>query len=120
MRFLLDVDLSPKLVWEFRRLGHECEHVAEALDKNAKDREIAEFANRTRVILVSKDSDFVEFSNGGLLQAQLIWLRCGNMTAKDTCSVVRRNLPGVLVALKNGRKIIEIHDQPPTPPHPLR
>ena len=60
MRFLLDVNLS-KLIWEFQRLGYVCDHVAMVLDRNAKDREIVEFANRTSMILVSKDSDSSNF-----------------------------------------------------------
>lgn len=120
MRFLLDVNLSVKLIWEFERLGHSCEHVSRAIDKNAKDRQIAEFANRNGAILVSKDADFVEFSDSGLLKAHLIGLRCGNMSAKDTCMLLRHSLPDVLVALKNGQKIVEIYDQPPTAQNPLR
>lgn len=108
MRFLLDVNLSPKLLWEFRRLGHTCEHVADVIDKNAKDRAIAEFANQNDAVLISKDADFVEFSRSDLLKTGLIWLRCGNMSANDTCMVVRARLPDVIVALTNGRKIVEI------------
>ena len=108
MGFLLDVNLSPKLIWEFQRLGHACDHVATALDRNAKDREIIEFANRTSMILVSKDADFIQFSSAGLLHMPLIWLRCGNMTAKDTCALLRRRLADALAAIDAGLLIVEI------------
>ena len=109
MRFLLDVNLSPKLLWEFRRLGYECEHVAVVIDKNAKDRLIAQYASGHGATLVSKDADFVQFSQNGLLSTGLIWLRCGNMGARDTCALVRRRLPDALLALRTGQKIVEFH-----------
>jgi predicted nuclease of predicted toxin-antitoxin system len=120
MHFLLDVNLSVKLAWEFQRLGYKCEHVSVAIDKNAKDRMIADWANRTGAILVSKDADFADYCNSGLLRSQLVWLRCGNMNGTDTRALVRRSLPTVLLALKNGRKIVEIDDRPPTPQNPFR
>ena len=118
MRFLLDVSLSPKLLWEFQRLGHECEHVAASIGKNARDRQIAEYANHHGAILVSKDADFAEFSRAGLLRLRLIWLRCGNMSAQDTCALVRGRLPDALAAFSSGLQIAEIHDRPPTPKNP--
>ena len=108
MRFLLDFNLSPKLIWEFQRLGYVCDHVAMVLDRNAKDREIVEFANRTSMILVSKDSDFIQFSRAGELHTPLIWLRCGNMSAKDTCALLRRRLADALASIDAGLPIVEI------------
>ena len=78
MNFLVDAQLPPALsVWLESR-GHKSEHVSGIGLGVASDREIAEYAERTGLILVSKDEDFVTLRLPD--RFAFLWLRCGNAT----------------------------------------
>jgi predicted nuclease of predicted toxin-antitoxin system len=78
MRFLLDVHMPPRLVREFTSLGHECLQVRSFLPLTSLDAIIAEKANQLEAVMVSKDADFVDLSDRGVLKVPLLWVRLGN------------------------------------------
>ena len=108
MNFLLDAHLPPKLAVELRAAGHTCDETAKILSPDARDVEIAAFANASGAVLFSKDSDFVELSQRGILRMPLVRIRLRNMTARATCEAVLPLLPQILASLAAGERIIEI------------
>ena len=108
MRFLLDAHLPPKLAVELRAAGHICDETAKVLSPDARDLEIAAFANASGAVLLSKDIDFVELLGRGVLQMPLVRIRLQNMTARGTCDAILPRLPQILASLEAGERIIEI------------
>ncbi|HEY0141106.1 MAG TPA: DUF5615 family PIN-like protein [Thermoanaerobaculia bacterium] len=60
MRFLLDADLSPRLVPLFANGGHDAMHVYDAAMGTAPDSAIAALAQQTRRCIVTGDFDFAD------------------------------------------------------------
>ncbi len=60
MRFLVDASMSPVVVRELRRAGHDAVHVGEVLHLDEPDADILEHAARDARVLVAADTDFGE------------------------------------------------------------
>ena len=58
MRFLIDAQLPPALVRLIRDTGHECEHVADILMRDADDSPIWNYAVEHDAAIITKDEDF--------------------------------------------------------------
>lgn len=77
MQLLVDAQLPPALCEWFRERGYDAGHVRDILGGQTPDREISAFAEQHRLILVTKDDDFL--LRYPPVQSRLIWLRCGNI-----------------------------------------
>ncbi|MEO8882603.1 MAG: DUF5615 family PIN-like protein [Devosia sp.] len=108
MKFLLDAHLPPRLAIELRAAGHSCDETAKVLSPDARDIEIAAFANASGAVLFSKDVDFVELLRRGILRTPLVRIRLPNMTARATCAAVLPQVPRILASLQAGERIVEI------------
>jgi predicted nuclease of predicted toxin-antitoxin system len=77
MRFLVDVQLSRKLIGWFEGKAQQAEHVVDALGSRAADHRIVAHARSVGAVIVSKDADFLT-----LLEPpgspKLLWVRVGN------------------------------------------
>lgn len=60
MRFLIDADLSPRLIALFDASGHDALHVFNVVAGATPDSEIATLAHRTRRCLITGDYDFAD------------------------------------------------------------
>lgn len=59
MKFICDVHIAYKLVSWLKQKGCECYHINEVFSNpKTTDKEIAEYADMNRLIVVTKDSDF--------------------------------------------------------------
>jgi hypothetical protein len=65
MRFLIDENLSRRLIRWFAAKQHVAEHVEDVLGQSTDDRAIVAYARSHSAIIVSKDYDFVEFPGWG-------------------------------------------------------
>jgi predicted nuclease of predicted toxin-antitoxin system len=108
MKFLLDANLAPVLARHLRAAGYDCVHVTEILSPAAKDTEIALEANRLQAVLITKDSDFLALRARGSLAVSLVWLRCGNMSNRQTSQMLLSAMPRIVTALAAGERVIEI------------
>ena len=62
MKWLLDAQLPKRLAKHLQNLGRDVVHTADLTEGNrTTDRTIAELANREDRIVISKDSDFVDW-----------------------------------------------------------
>lgn len=108
MRFLLDAQLPPRLAAKISGAGYEAIHVGDVLPLDADDLAVAGEANRLKAVLVSKDEDFVDLSGRGVLQAQFLWIRSGNMTTAKLWMILEPLLPDIERAFVAGEKIVEV------------
>jgi predicted nuclease of predicted toxin-antitoxin system len=76
--------------------------------RDAEDIEIFMVAKAQRVILMTKDSDFVELVERLGTPPQIIWLTCGNTTNSRLKEILILVLPKALEILSSGEKIVEI------------
>ena len=108
MRFLLDAQLSPRLVRQLERAGHEAFHVFEHLDPSADDIEVAGLANRLGACVITKDADFANLAARGLLQLPLVWLRTPNLPTDKTWARLDSALPDIVAAVARNPRIFEV------------
>ncbi len=100
MKFLLDAQLPPRLAILFRSFGHECSHARELpLGNRTPDSTINDLSLEDRLVVVTKDADFV---NSFLLHKspyKLLLISGGNMSNAELESLLASRLPGLVAAL---------------------
>ena len=108
MRFVIDAQLSRRLVRHLVEQGHDASHIFDLLSPSADDREIANLANKLDASVVTKDADFANFARRGYLQRTLIWVRIPNISDDILLQRVDKSLPAVLLAILENTPIAEI------------
>ncbi len=108
MRYLIDAMLPARLVGKLADAGYEARHVYSVLAPDASDLAVAEEANLSESILLSKDEDFLDLSMRGILRVPFVWLRVGNMTADRVWLTLEPRLPIIKQAIEQGELVIEI------------
>lgn len=76
--------------------------------RDAHDAEIFEAARQEGIVIVSKDSDFVELVSRYSMPPQLLWITCGNTTNRRLQEIFRHTFHDALVLLKSGQLVVEI------------
>lgn len=81
MKFWVDAQLPPMLAqWLTKEYGVEGVSLRDLAMRDATDIEIFQAAHRAQVVVISKDSDFVELVSRHGSPPQLLWVTCGNVT----------------------------------------
>jgi predicted nuclease of predicted toxin-antitoxin system len=108
MKFLVDAHLPRRLCASLARHGHDVLHTLDLPAKNAtKDQEIIRLSLDERRVVVSKDTDFF-FSHLLLGRPwKLLLVRTGNISTRDLCAIVERNLSEIEAALQ-AHTLVEI------------
>ena len=106
--YLIDAQLPPGLASKLKLTGRVAVHVTEILPSEASDLQVAEAAMKQNAILVSKDDDFVELSQRGILASPLLWVRVGNTTNERLWLVLQSLLDDAEKSFSAGEKIVEI------------
>lgn len=100
MKFLLDAQLPPRLAIRLRSFGHECLHTRELpLGNRTPDSTISDLSLRDRLVVVTKDADFV---NSFLLHKspyKLLLISAGNLSNAELEALLARRFPGLVAAL---------------------
>lgn len=105
MNFLIDAQLPPAFcAWLIAR-GHQGQHVFALGLGGASDREIADLAERTNAILVSKDEDFVTLRLPD--RFAFLWLRCGNASNRALTEWIGYRWNQIEAWLANGERLVE-------------
>ena len=89
MKLLFDQNLSPSLVISLADLFPDSEHVSRIGLSEADDFRIWSHAKQNRLAIVTKDSDFSDFSQIYDSPPKVIWLRLGNCTTKQIEKALR-------------------------------
>jgi predicted nuclease of predicted toxin-antitoxin system len=110
--FWLDAQLPPGLAPWLARVFHvEVRSLQDLGLRDAEDQEVFERARAAGVVLISKDSDFVELVSRHGPPPHLLWVTCGNMTNTRLREVFTAVFDPACALLQEGRAIVEIADK---------
>lgn len=95
MKFLFDENLSHKLVQLLADLFPDSVHVRDVGLKAADDPIVWEYAKRSDLMIVSKDSDMHQRSFVFGYPPKVVWVRLGNCSTSDVEKLLRRNFVAI-------------------------
>jgi predicted nuclease of predicted toxin-antitoxin system len=105
----IDAHLSPGIaVWITSTFGITAVALRDLGLRDAEDPEIFEAAKAEGVVLMTKDSDFVDLANRFGAPPKIIWLRCGNTSNAQLQNILRSTLLDSLELLQAGEVLVEI------------
>jgi predicted nuclease of predicted toxin-antitoxin system len=101
MNFIIDAQLPQQLVEVFLSNGCKCIHVM-ALPKHDKtpDREIRDYADHHKMIVVTKDFDFYHSHMSIQRPAKLLLITTDNIKNKQLLMLIENNIKTILKAFK--------------------
>lgn len=104
MRFLLDANLSPRLVSRLRSAGYDARHVSDLGLLTADDSTIFERAATDGDVVITADSDFsMLLAARGSARPSVVLLRhVAELRADAHAALLIANLPAVLADLERG------------------
>lgn len=105
MRFLVDANLSPRVVASLSRAGFESIHVADVGLLTAADQAILDYAAANGLVIVSADTDFGELlavSRGAVRPSVILLRSADHLTPEQQAALLAANLPAVADDLKTG------------------
>ncbi len=108
MKFLIDNQLPASLANWLGSRGHDALHVLEAGLAQAKDSEIWNYASANSRVIVTKDEDFVRFTNLRQEAVSVVWVRLGNCRTAALLAAFDSVLLEMLAALEGGARLIEV------------
>ena len=109
MKLWLDAQLPPSIsVWIASRFKVEAYPVRDLNLLAAKDEEIFIAARKEKVVLISKDIDFVRLIEQKGTPPQLIWITCGNTSNNNLRRIFESTLEDALRIIRAGDDIVEI------------
>ena len=105
----VDAHLSPAIAtWITNTFGVTAVSLREIGLRDAEDPEIFEASRAQGVIVMTKDSDFVDLVDRLGSPPQIIWLTCGNTSNARLREILTATLPEALEILKAGEPLVEI------------
>ncbi|NER51730.1 MAG: hypothetical protein F6J92_34830 [Symploca sp. SIO1A3] len=113
MKFWIDAQLPPNLAsWLTETFGVNAVSLKDLGLRDAKDTEIFEAARSAGiVVIITKDSDFVDLVTRLGIPPQILWVTCGNVTNRLLRQIFHRTFSEALILLEAGEAIVEIGDR---------
>ncbi len=112
MTIWVDAHLSPAIAtWITTTFGITALALRDLGLRDAEDPEIFEAAKAQGVILMTKDSDFIDLVDRLESPPQIIWLTCGNTSNARLREILSNTLPRALELLKSGEVLVEISEE---------
>lgn len=109
MKLWVDAQLPPLLAgWLSEQYGVQASSSHELGLRDATDDAIFRAAQQHGMVIVSKDSDFVDLVSRYGHPPQLLWVTCGNATNRRLQAVFSTTFQEALIALTAGQAIVEI------------
>jgi predicted nuclease of predicted toxin-antitoxin system len=109
MTIWIDAQLSPAIApWIATTFGVQAVALRDLGLRDAIDHEIFMAARRAQVIVMTKDSDFVQLLDQYGAPPQVIWLTCGNTSNANLKIILGATLSQALDLLADGERLIEI------------
>jgi predicted nuclease of predicted toxin-antitoxin system len=105
----VDAQLSPAVAgWINDSFGVEAHAVRDLGLRSAKDPEIFRAARHEGIVVMSKDSDFVDLVERLGPPPQILWVTCANTSNLWLKRVLATELPRALQLLGRGEQVVEI------------
>ena len=115
MKFLVDAQLPRRLCAVLAQHGHDALHTADLPAGNAtKDGAINRISFDEQRVVISKDTDFFYSHVIHGRPWRLLLVKTGNVSTRDFCSLIERNLPAIESALQS-YTLVEIDRATVTP-----
>jgi predicted nuclease of predicted toxin-antitoxin system len=112
MNFWIDAQLPPSLaIWLTGTFGISATSLRDLGLRDAQDTEIFSAARTAGIVVVSKDSDFVDLVTRLGTPPQILWVTCGNITNRNLRRIFTETFPEALRLLQAGESIVEIGDK---------
>lgn len=110
MTICVDVQLSPTIAkWINENFKHiQASSVRSLGLRDASDPEIFRRAKEENAIIMTKDSDFLQYSEQVSGSPKVIFITCGNTTNSKMKSILNESLPKVIELLNKGETLVEI------------
>jgi predicted nuclease of predicted toxin-antitoxin system len=109
VKFWIDAQLPPLLAeWLAAQFNVEALALRTLGLRDAADAEIFQAAQQQDLVIISKDSDFIELVSRYGPPPQLIWVTCGNVTNQQLQIVFNKTFAESLELLAAGQVIVEI------------
>ena len=109
MKFLCDVHISYKVVYYLISTGHEAFHINSILDKwFTSDNEIIKYADQNDLIIISKDSDFMDSFFVNNAPKKLIKINLGNISNEELIKILSSKLDLFESLCKKHKFLVEI------------
>jgi predicted nuclease of predicted toxin-antitoxin system len=108
MRFLVDAQLPPGLVFWLKDQGYDADHVDYCGLVGAKDPAIWDRAIETGAILITKDEDFSSRMVRSSVFPTVVWLRIGNATNRVLIAWLSSRWETTVELLQDGHKLVEV------------
>lgn len=111
MIYWIDAQLPPQLAdwikWTFKVEAYSLRDLGL---RDAEDEQIFQQAQQQGIVIISKDSDFVEMVLRLGMPPQLLWVTCGNVTNRRLQSLLTQVFPKAQALLEAGEAVVEIAD----------
>lgn len=113
MKIWIDAQLPPTLAnWLTENFSLEASALRDLALRDAQDMEIFAAARAEKVVIMTKDSDFIDLVCRLGSPPQILWLTCGNVTNRNLRQLLTATLPDALEQLRQGEMIVEITNTP--------
>lgn len=111
MIYWVDAQLPPQLAsWLKQTFNVEAYALRDLGLRDAEDGYIFQKARQQGIVIISKDSDFVEMILRLGVPPQLLWVTCGNVTNRRLQNLLTQVFPRGQELLAAGEAIVEIAD----------
>ena len=105
----VDAQLPPTLAaWIAETFGVAAFSLKDLGLRDAKDNEIFEAARQPNLVIMSKDSDFVDLVCRLGSPPQILWLTCGNVTNQNLRRLLSSTFAEAIIQLQQGELVVEI------------
>ncbi len=110
MTIWIDAQLSPAIAkWITENFAVQVIALRDLGLRDATDRQIFTAAQQAAVVVMTKDSDFVELVSRYGAPPQVIWLTCGNTSNARLKQILTMALPQAIALLEAGEPLVEIN-----------
>ncbi len=105
----IDAQLPPALAaWMVETFGVNAISLKELGLRDAKDLEIFEAARQDNLVIMTKDSDFVDLVCRLGSPPRILWLTCGNVTNRNLRLLLSSTFLDAVNQLQQGEIVVEI------------
>jgi predicted nuclease of predicted toxin-antitoxin system len=108
VKFLVDQQLPPALAEHIRKLGFDCQHVAEVGLASASDNDVGRYTRTQERIIISEDEDSLYLARNPEAGMRFLWVRLGNCRTQFLLAAFERLWPMIESCLKAGDQVVEI------------
>lgn len=113
MKVWIYAQLPPTLAnWLTETFGLDASALRDLGLRDAQDTDIFAAARAENVVIITKDSDFIDLVCRLGSPPQILWLTCGNFTNRNLRQLLTATLSDALEQLRQGEMIVEITNTP--------